>query len=629
MGRAHGSGSGGWRGIGGWCDALRPYRRHPRRLLGAAALSVVITALLLAFLEAGWLEHPEMALLDARLRARGPQPAPPELLIVALDDRTMEGAGRLSPVPRALLARIVRRLAEGGARTIVLDVLLPDRLPGTEDGALRDALLEAGNVVLPVARGERGRLSPPAPFFAEVAAGAGLAHVESAAVDQVARWHRPVHEGVPSLALAATAQFMGRNPAALPAERGRPAPLRDPEGRALIDFLGPPGTVPVVSGADVLKGRLAQKELRGKLALVGGTWGSARDVHWVPLARRGIGPEGRMMSGVELQAHCIASLLHPRPLRPAPPWAAALGLLFTVLAVSGVVVQFRPTAALLLSLAIGVAWLSAGWWLFARERLYVPLAAPLAGIVMAYLASALVTERRALHLRRHFRRYVGRDLADRIAEMSDAEIGRMGRERVVTLLFSDIRGYTRFSSTLPPGTIVQFLNRYFERMTAAALSHDGFVDKYIGDGLMVVFGMFSRDESGAEGAADAVRAALAMRAELEALQREDPAFREIAIGIGLHTGRVIIGDLGPPERTDFTAIGSPVNLASRIESETKGVLEAHRQCGSSPAAVMLMSDVTYRHVEGIAHARLLGPAVVRGLENEEVRLWELVKVVES
>ena len=248
------------------------------------------------------------------------------------------------------------------------------------------------------------------------------------------------------------------------------------------------------------------------------------------------------------------------------------------------------------------------------------LAPPLAGIAAAYLAAALITERRAHHLRRHFRRYVGRSLADRIAEMSDAEIGRMGTERVVTLLFSDIRGYTRFSSTRAPAAIVAFLNRYFEQMTAAALAHNGFVDKYIGDGLMAVFGIFTPDERGAEGAREAVRAALAMRQALDELRKIDPEFQEITIGIGLHTGKVVIGDLGPAERADFTAIGSAVNLTARIEGETKAVLAQHHQRGERPAAVILMSQTTAELLAGTVAARPLGPAAICGLENEEVRL---------
>ena len=385
----------------------------------------------------------------------------------------------------------------------------------------------AGCVILPAALDARGQLISPSPAFEDAAAGVGLAHVETTAVDHVARWFQPALRGVPSLALAAAAQFQGwdlnrlltaRTPAALGRRLGQSL---DAEGRLLINFVGPPNSLRALA-AHLLAGRLAPETVRGKLVLVGGVWSGVQDVQFVPFAGWGAALDQSAMTGVESQANCVATLLTRPPLRQASFPANALLVLATVLAASMITVEFAHGA---LSLGLGALRLAAGFSLFAREQLFVRLAPPLAGIAAAYLAAALITERRAHHLRRHFRRYVGRLLADRIAEMSDAEIGRMGTERVVTLLFSDIRGYTRFSSTRAPAAIVAFLNRYFEQMTAAALAHNGFVDKYIGDGLMAVFGIFTPDERGAEGAREAVRAALAMRQALDESAKSTRSFR--------------------------------------------------------------------------------------------------------
>jgi adenylate cyclase len=608
---------------------LQPRRRGARAWLSGVLLALLITAALLGAKQVGWLDFPEIKLLDACFRVRGERTVPADLLMIALDDATMARVQRLSPVPRDLLASIVRRLGGEGAKTIVLDVVLPDRLAGHEDAQLIDAMASAGNVILPVTKeGEQWRR--PASAFGDVAISEGVAHVETVDLDHVVRWYQPVESGRASLALAAYAHFRDRDlgdfvAAGTFAELGRRlGQTLDPDGHLLIDFVGPSGAMKRESAADLLDGRVPPERVRGKLVIVGGTWSGARDLHFVPTGGWLDPLDQRLMPGPEVQANCMAGLLAPAPLRLAGEGLNTVLLLFVVLAASMGMVFFQPTAAALWALAIGGIWITLGLQWFTRASLVVEMASPPVGIALAYLASALVTERRARHLRRHFRRYVGRAIADRIAEMSDAEIGRMGRSRVVTLLFSDIRGYTRFSSTLPPEEIVSFLNRYFERMTACALAQNGFVDKYIGDGLMAIFGMFIADESGAEGVRDAAHAALAMRDALHALQKQDPRFQGHAIGIGLHTGRVVVGEIGTPEKTEFTAIGSAVNLASRIESETKHVFEEYKERGECPAVVILMSHVTHGLLAGEVEARAIGAASIRGLEDEEVRLWELL-----
>jgi CHASE2 domain-containing sensor protein len=218
----------------------------------------------------------------------------------------------------------------------------------------------------------------------------------------------------------------------------------------LIDFIGPPGSIARVSAADVLDGsrrEISSPIVRGKLVLIGGVWGSARDTHFVPFANWSDNPDANRMTGVEVQAHCVATLLERRPLRLAPLWVNALFLFVVVFVVALVMVCFPPTVAALLSVALGALYAWLGLHLFVKEHLVVRLAPPLTGIVIAYLASALVTERRARHLRRRFRRYVGREVADQIADMDDDEIGGMGAERVVTVLFTD--HWSRVTGRIP------------------------------------------------------------------------------------------------------------------------------------------------------------------------------------
>lgn len=144
-----------------------------------------------------------------------------------------------------------------------------------------------------------------------------------------------------------------------------------------------------------------------------------------------------------------------------------------------------------------------------------------------------------------------------------------GREMVLAILFSDLRNFTHFTESFLPYDVVHILNRYFNCMGGAVLKHSGHIDKYIGDGLMALFGLEHKDP--ARACEEAVRAALDMVDELAGMNEYlDRQFAtQLNIGIGIHVGEVIVGDMGHPKKMQFTAIGDPVNVASRIESATK------------------------------------------------------------
>jgi adenylate cyclase len=400
----------------------------------------------------------------------------------------------------------------------------------------------------------------------------------------------------------------------------------------LVNFIGPEGSFQRVSALDILNASPASPSLKGKLALIGGTWDSANDLHLVPTLTPNR-PRSDYMTGIELQANCIATLLNPNAPIPASLLFNVGILALTIVCVSFVIIGFysiRRSALTLyapvgigVSLVWGIGWILLSSLIFTRMGLLVRVTPPLLAIVLANLGSAYLLDGYYRRLRRHFGRYVGIELVNRIADMSDFEIGRMGRERTVTLLFSDIRNYTEFSSEKTPTEVVRFLNAYFEKMVAVALERHGFVDKYIGDGLLVVFGMFEPEETVQEWALEAVRAAIGMKKALIELRGSDESFRGISIGIGIHTGTVVVGDIGTRRKSEFTVIGSAANLASRIESETKPIFVERCQKGESPPAVILLSESTQRYVESRFATVSTGHVPIRGLK-EEVTLFELL-----
>jgi adenylate cyclase len=182
-----------------------------------------------------------------------------------------------------------------------------------------------------------------------------------------------------------------------------------------------------------------------------------------------------------------------------------------------------------------------------------------------------------------------------------------GVSQTITILFADIRGFTRISEHAPPEKIVNLLNRYFSAMTDIIFAHGGTLDKYLGDGLMALFGAPTATP---DDASNALNAAVAMQRRLLGINRElrDEGFAEIGVGMGLHTGEVVVGYIGSDRRSEYTAIGDAVNTSSRLESNAQG-------------GEILISDATAK----AAHSRYkLKPREAIMVKNRQqpVMLWE-------
>jgi adenylate cyclase len=178
--------------------------------------------------------------------------------------------------------------------------------------------------------------------------------------------------------------------------------------------------------------------------------------------------------------------------------------------------------------------------------------------------SRLVREELA---RAKYRRFMAPHVVDEILKNPDA-LNLGGTNSCVTMLFSDVRGFTTMSENLEPEKVVQVLNEYFADMTPLVFEHRGMLDKYMGDGLMALFGVPLQCE---DAATNAVSAAIAMQRRMASVNRDlqTMGMSEIAIGIGINTGTVTVGYIGSEERTDYTAIGDAVNLAARLEKQAK------------------------------------------------------------
>jgi adenylate cyclase len=211
-------------------------------------------------------------------------------------------------------------------------------------------------------------------------------------------------------------------------------------------------------------------------------------------------------------------------------------------------------------------------------------------------------------LRETFGRYVTRQVADHLLKGNVS----LGGEMVpVTVLFSDIRSFTSISETMEPRALLDFLNEYFSGMVESVMLHHGVVDKFIGDAIMAVFGA---PVPHPDDPLHAVKAALEMRARL---QKINVAFKarglpELRTGIGLHSGRVVAGNMGHTERMEYTVIGDAVNLASRLEGMTKEL-----QCD------VILSEDLFQQVEPHVVVEPLRKIKVKG-RDQEVMVYRLI-----
>jgi len=345
---------------------------------------------------------------------------------------------------------------------------------------------------------------------------------------------------------------------------GRRLPL-GAHGTAVLDFLGPARTFPHVSAAALLDGTAPADALDGKLVFVGLTYGAFDKVAT---------PYDQLTDGVELHATLTDNVLRGELLRPAGRARSLIAILLLGAAITALQlrrVRRRAWVPALGAAALATGWVVAAYLWFSQAREVVELIAPLAAAAMVTVVAsvtALATEgREKARLRTAFSQYVSSTLVERIlAQPGLAHLG--GERKELSVLFADIRGFSRFAETLEPEALASFLNEYLTPMTEIVLESNGTLDKYIGDAVMAIWGA---PVDLPDHANLSCHAALAMQAALAPLNATWKArgLPEIQIGVGINTGAMSVGNMGSEARFDYTVLGDAVNLAARLEALTK------------------------------------------------------------
>ena len=573
-------------------------------------LKLALPFLLLALVETGWLhvlQPLENRLSDffVRHQAQGLQPDP-DIVIVDIDDASlarMQDTAGSWPWPRAVHGELVQGIARQKPKAIVFDILFSERdqYRPESDRQFNEALEGNSNVYFPMVRRDEAQDAAGA-TLSEVAPLLGLKPTGKA--DPAARIAL-----LPPLAIeprywrAGTINFVedrdgvGRRyqlygnahgwlipslPARVASDLGYPVPQQDD---MILAWRGKPHSFAHVSYVDLYEDfnrehpRRKADEFAGKIVIIGTAATGLYDLRVTPIASQ--------YPGMEILATALDNLKNGRLMKRAPVWAPTLfallllGMLAAALMRRGNLFKTGLFLAAITAASLGGSYAAAG------TGYLLPVLSPLLLAWSFYFASALaeyLRERRAKEQAvQMFSRFVNPHVVQEL--VAHGGLSRSGESRQITILFSDIRGFTTLSEKHTPQEIVTLLNRYFSMQVEVIFRHGGSLDKFIGDCIMAFWGAPLDDPQHAQ---HAVAAALEMAETLQRFKRElGEEEADFDVGIGIHSGPAVVGLIGSEQRREYTAIGDTVNLASRIEGLTKGVSrilvsrDTMEQCGDA------------------------------------------------
>ena len=508
-----------------------------------------------------------------------------ELVIVYLDEKSHLELGQPlnAPWDRAIHAQMIDRLTAAGARAIVMDIVFSDANPDKAgaDQKLAGAIKRSGRVVLGTdylrTQDHRREYVPPFPLLREPAAAIGSVEMTPSR-DLIVRSHAP-NEQLSSMSWAVAEFLAAPVTRKMTAEEFQPSP--DTPGatvKSWLNYYGRPDWLPHGSYADVLApGRIPDSVFRDKVVFIGARiitklQNERNDAYrnpysfWITL-EKGDSP---FISGVEVQATMFLNLLRGDWLRRWPATVELSGIVLLGLLAGYGLMRLRPGFAILSALVALALIVFASRELFVLERIWFPWLILLVQVGCALLCSVALNSIRLYVENRLFVRslemYLSPKLVKKFAADKDRKLLKPGAEKQrLTVLFSDIAGFTSVSEGMDSDELARMMNEYFQGAVGQCIhATDGTVVKYIGD---AIFAFWNAPDPQADHAVRACEAALLFREQ----SRQKCRGKELITRIGLHTGVANVGNFGSETRVDYTAIGESINLAARMEGLNKYV----------------------------------------------------------
>ena len=626
------------------------------------SIVLVILALVVFFMDPHFLRFMELKALDLRMVSRGQLPTTGQVIIATVDEKSLSEIGRW-PWSRSMTAKLVDSLKEYGAKAVGFDIVFaePEQSTGpSADAILAKSVKSAKNVSLGYffhtsmkdveflteeyinasgsliggsmysmvrEKGHEGDYNlitayAPVPSIKAIAeSGENCGYFNAFPdPDGVIRWSPLVIKFQDnfyySLPIALLMKYLDYpmivlNLAEFGVDGVMLGDLRIPTdeiGRLLINYLGPAKTFPHYSISDIIAGRLSPELIKGKIVIVGATATGIYDLRVTPFSP--------VYPGVELHATVVENILQGNFLEQSA-WTTFIdicGIIFFGMIIGIAIPRLKALQGILLVMVLLGGFVAGNTLIFAKYNTWLNMVYPVLTMMTIYLVITVyryfTEEREKKKIRGAFQYYLTASVINELLK-DPTKLKLGGDKKDLTVMFSDIRGFTTISEKLTPEELVHLLNEYLTAMTDIVFKYEGLLDKYIGDAIMAVFGA-PVDQP--DHAMRSCRTALEMMATLKGLQQKWAAEGRpfVDIGVGINSGDMVVGNMGSNMRFDYTVMGDNVNLSSRLEGINK-------EYGTH----IVISEYTYGVVKEEMFCRELDAVRVKG-KKLPVKIYELI-----
>jgi adenylate cyclase len=556
-----------------------------------------------------WMHHFELFTYDARFKVRGNLKPHKDIAIIAIDDNSLKKLQQW-PWPRRFHAKLIQRLQAQPPKALLFDILFiePFNLDLEGDRELVKVTQKNPWVVHSFYyhpnHGPIGQLELPFKSLREASDQLGYANAiidEDGVLRHGIPQRRVQDQVINFLALVGASLYLDK-PIAEIVEK---LPL-DASGRITVNYVGRAETFPYYSYAAVLSGTIPASEFADKVVYVGSRATATYDHYPTPLSK--------VMPGVEFHTNVLNNILQADALKVVGGKNTYLVILFIALLCGLLLPRCSAWVGALVALGIGLLYAVGAQWLFASKHVVIHMAGPLLTLGGGYLAILIyrffTEEHEKRMVKGFFAQQVSKELLQVLME-SPQILKKEGERREMTAFFSDVASFTSISERLQPEELVELLNKYLTAMTNVIFEYGGYLDKYMGDGIMAFWNGLLKQPDHAE---KACRCALKSMQRLKELNvaLEQRGLVPLKARIGVNTGTMLAGFMGSDQKNQYTIMGDNVNLASRLEG-------ANKAFGTS----IMISEFTCDSVNELFEVRFLDIIRVPG-KARPVKTYELL-----